>query len=91
LLRVARAGAFAGLAFAGTVFFAGGFAAGAFFAALGAPFAGGFGVGFGAGFAGVFLVGFFVAMVPVEKASPGGASSATWTNRLRVRRPAGIS
>ena len=90
--RGARAGAagleafFAGSFFAAS-FFAGAFGAGAF---LGGDFlAGDFAAGFGAPFPGVFevgfavafLVGFFVAMVSVGKASPGGASSATWSNR----------
>jgi hypothetical protein len=67
-------------------------AAGALPAAFGAPFA----AVFGLAFAGVFLVGFLVAMVSVEKAYPGGASSAAWTNLLRDRvtghgyRPQGV-
>jgi serine/threonine-protein kinase len=81
------AGAFAALAFLAGAFFSGArgagtflpddFRAGAFAAGFGALFPG----AFGAGFAGAFLLGFFVAMVSVGKASPGGASSATWTNR----------
>jgi serine/threonine-protein kinase len=90
-----RAGAFGAGADFATAFAAGAFAvfvtvfATGFATAFAGAFAAAFAGAFGAGFAGAFLLGFFVAMVPVGKAGPGGASSAVVTNPSGDHPPSG--